>query len=69
MHAQHEQLVQGNKHVRYMWVPTEDCVVVVTNNPVEPGSAGDFEAPAFSRWARMVTVHPRGATVYPYVTV
>ena len=25
-------LSKGHKHVRYMWVPYEDCVVVVTND-------------------------------------
>ena len=34
---QHTSLLQGNKHVRYMWVPYTDTVVVVTNNPIEEG--------------------------------
>lgn len=30
----HRQTLQENKHVRYMWVPYTDTVVIVTNNPI-----------------------------------
>lgn len=30
----HCQTLQQNKHVRYMWVPYTDTVVIVTNNPI-----------------------------------
>ena len=36
--SQHTQLLQENQHVRYMWVPYTDTVVVVTNNPIEAGA-------------------------------
>lgn len=31
---QKDQLLKKHKHMRYMWIPYEDCVVVVTNDPV-----------------------------------
>ena len=31
---QHVKLLRKNKHLRYMWIPFTDSVVVVTNNPV-----------------------------------
>lgn len=33
VHQQHQQLLQSNKHLRYMWLPYTDSVVVVTCNP------------------------------------
>ena len=33
VHQQHKQLLQNNKHLRYMWLPYTDSVVVVTCNP------------------------------------
>jgi L-galactono-1,4-lactone dehydrogenase len=33
--AQIRSLLQQHKHVRYMWIPYEDAVVVVTNDPEE----------------------------------
>jgi hypothetical protein len=35
--AQHQQLLQENQHMRDMWVPYTDTVVVVTNNPISEG--------------------------------
>lgn len=32
VHKQHRQLVQANRHLRYMWLPYTDAVVVVTCN-------------------------------------
>ena len=32
VHQQHRQLLQGNRHLRYMWLPYTDAVVVVTCN-------------------------------------
>ena len=31
--AQRETLLKSHKHVRYMWIPYQDAVVVVTNDP------------------------------------
>lgn len=31
----HRQLLAKNRHLRYMWIPYTDSVVVVTNNPVK----------------------------------
>ena len=31
----HRKLLQNNRHVRYMWIPYTDSVVVVTNRRVE----------------------------------
>lgn len=31
---QHARLLRNNQHIRYMWIPYTDAVVVVTNNPV-----------------------------------
>lgn len=33
VHQQHKQLLQNNRHLRYMWLPYTDAVVVVTCNP------------------------------------
>lgn len=33
--SQHRKLLQKNRHLRYMWFPYTDSVVVVTNNPVK----------------------------------
>ncbi len=32
VHDQHKQLLQKNRHLRYMWLPYTDAVVVVTGN-------------------------------------
>lgn len=34
LRAQHETLLRSNKHLRYMWIPHTDSVVVVTCNPL-----------------------------------
>ncbi len=31
----HNKLMQKNRHLRYMWIPYTDSVVVVTNNRVK----------------------------------
>ena len=31
----HARLLRENKHLRYMWIPYTDSVVVVTNNPLK----------------------------------
>ncbi len=31
----HRKLLAQNRHLRYMWIPYTDSVVVVTNNPVK----------------------------------
>jgi len=33
---QHADLVTKNRHIRYMWIPYTESVVVVTSNPVKP---------------------------------
>ncbi|KAK4538322.1 hypothetical protein CDCA_CDCA17G4347 [Cyanidium caldarium] len=33
--AEHDQLLRKNRHVRYMWIPYTDDVVVVCSNPLE----------------------------------
>uniref|UniRef100_A0A7S3Z880 FAD-binding PCMH-type domain-containing protein n=1 Tax=Lotharella globosa TaxID=91324 RepID=A0A7S3Z880_9EUKA len=40
--ANHEKWLKNNKHIRYMWLPYTDTVVVVTNNPTTkpPGVVG-----------------------------
>ncbi len=34
--ANHERLLREHRHIRFMWVPYTDTVVVVTNDPVPP---------------------------------
>eukprot|EP00752_Nemacystus_decipiens_P007727 g6908.t2 len=53
--ANHHALLRNNKHIRYMWIPYTDAVVVVRCNPFEQldeplrqspqASAGDGETP------------------------
>ena len=31
-------MLKANQHMRYMWIPHTDAVVVVTNNPHSPGA-------------------------------
>ena len=35
----HAKLLRANQHLRYMWIPHTDRVVVVTNNPHRVGRA------------------------------
>lgn len=37
----HDDLMRENKHLRYMWIPHTDAVVVVTCNPVKGGETAD----------------------------
>lgn len=30
----HARWLRNNQHIRYMWIPYSNAVVVVTNNPV-----------------------------------
>jgi len=41
----HDAIIRSNKHARYMWIPYEDAVVVVTSNAVSP-SAPEYYAAA-----------------------
>ena len=34
MKRKHARWLRNNQHIRYMWIPYSDAVVVVTNNPV-----------------------------------
>jgi L-galactono-1,4-lactone dehydrogenase len=36
----HAELIQDNRHVRFMWIPFADAVVVVSNNPTFAGCLG-----------------------------
>lgn len=38
------ELLKRHKHVRYMWIPYQDAVVVVTNDKEEKESASDIDA-------------------------
>ena len=31
----HARMLRENQHLRYMWIPYTDSVVVVTNNPLK----------------------------------
>ena len=44
----HAELIQDNRHVRFMWIPFADAVVVVSNNPTVDGVLG-AEARATNR--------------------
>jgi L-galactono-1,4-lactone dehydrogenase len=33
----HAKWLRDNRHLRYMWIPHTDAVVVVTNNPLAKG--------------------------------
>jgi len=50
---QHAELVTNNRHIRYMWIPYTESVVVVTSNPVKPwyspGSWLSSSAPAHNK--------------------
>ena len=35
----HAKLLRANQHLRYMWIPHTDRVVVVTNNPHRQASS------------------------------
>ena len=35
MARNHRKLLQQHRHVRYMWFPYTDAVIVVTNDPVK----------------------------------
>ena len=37
----HAELIQDNRHVRFMWIPFADAVVVVSNNPTVDGVLGE----------------------------
>lgn len=54
VHDQHKQLLQQNRHLRYMWLPYTDAVVVVTGNAYkEVGicSTSSLSSPELSKWA------------------
>uniref|UniRef100_UPI00315B4042 L-galactono-1,4-lactone dehydrogenase n=1 Tax=synthetic construct TaxID=32630 RepID=UPI00315B4042 len=44
----HEKLLRENKHVRYMWIPYTDTVVVVTCNPLPEGKKAPKVKPQYS---------------------
>ncbi|KAL4448874.1 hypothetical protein ABPG77_007591 [Micractinium sp. CCAP 211/92] len=50
---QHAQRLRDNKHLRYMWIPHTDDVVVVTCNEVAEGQEPAIPAPRFSEDQRL----------------
>lgn len=50
---QHRELLAKNRHLRYMWIPYTDDVIVVTCNPVKPGE--EPEPPSFSDDKRLTS--------------
>lgn len=50
---QHAQRLRDNKHLRYMWIPHTDDVVVVTCNQVAEGQEPAIPAPKFSEEQRL----------------
>lgn len=44
--AKHEDMLKKNRHLRYMWIPYTDCVVVVTCNPA--GSGDKLQSSSYS---------------------
>lgn len=42
LQSQHDSLMAKNRHLRYMWIPHTDSVVVVTCNPYKDGGADVF---------------------------
>lgn len=42
----HAEFIQDNRHVRYMWIPFADAVVVVANNPTFDGCLGEGQGMA-----------------------
>lgn len=51
--AQHAQRLKDNKHLRYMWLPHTDSVVVVTCNEVPQGQEPAIPAPKYSEDERL----------------
>jgi len=49
VHDQHKQLLQKNRHLRYMWLPYTDAVVVVTGNAYKEVRTC-FNVTAFFTW-------------------
>ena len=45
----HARLLREHRHVRFMWVPYTDTVVVVTNDPVPPELVKTSGVSSFSR--------------------
>ena len=46
----HKKLLDENQHIKYLWIPYTDAVVVVTNNPVpEVGSVQNAQSKACFR--------------------
>ena len=54
VHQNHTQLLQTNKHLRYMWLPYTDSVVVVTCNPHKEVSC--LRLQCIPSWARHVVL-------------
>ena len=50
-------MLKANQHMRYMWIPHTDAVVVVTNNPHSPGAALPPAPAAHSDTERMAPLH------------
>eukprot|EP00192_Tetraselmis_astigmatica_P008362 CAMPEP_0117666988 /NCGR_PEP_ID=MMETSP0804-20121206/10695_1 /TAXON_ID=1074897 /ORGANISM="Tetraselmis astigmatica, Strain CCMP880" /LENGTH=606 /DNA_ID=CAMNT_0005474621 /DNA_START=100 /DNA_END=1920 /DNA_ORIENTATION=- len=53
----HARWLRGNKHIRYMWIPYTDTVVVVANNPVGSGSGSGWGW--LPTWLGGSSTHPK----------
>ncbi len=67
MKKRHAQWLRANQHMRYMWIPHTDAIVVVTANPLpeggkvpkQPGSYSDAEKTAAFQQLLQVTIRLR----------
>ncbi|PSC76820.1 L-galactono-1,4-lactone dehydrogenase isoform A [Micractinium conductrix] len=58
----HADALKANRHLRYMWIPNTDTVVVVTCNPVPEGQDPAIPAPKFSEEQRLAPLRALLAT-------
>eukprot|EP00850_Spirogloea_muscicola_P004349 SM000018S03714 [mRNA] locus=s18:972699:975136:- [translate_table: standard] len=63
----HKKLLQGNQHVKYLWIPYTDAVVVVTCNPLPEGASappGGSSLPEGQRLAHVRRLYKDAAETY-----
>ena len=63
--AHHKQTLQQNKHVRYMWVPYTDSVIVVTNNPITEGGTMPVLEATYTNEERLAPFRALFSEVFP----
>ena len=63
--AHHKQTLQENQHVRYMWVPYTDSVIVVTNNPITEGGAMPVLEATYTNEERLAHFRALFSEVFP----